>query len=60
MTSKQAEEAVMLERELRDIAGREKAQYRRHVLEQVARLLRDLIGADDDEPYVPADMQGED
>lgn len=49
MTAAQAHEAAMLERELRDMAAREKAQYKRQTLSQASRLLRDLLN--EDEPY---------
>lgn len=51
MTRQQAQDAQMLERELRDIAGHEKAQYKRQTQLQAARLLRELLDADEDEPH---------
>lgn len=53
MASQQSQDAIMLERELREMADKEKGQAKRQTMLQAARLLRDLIGADDDEPYNP-------
>ena len=51
MSPKLASEASMLERELMDLASKEKAQYKRQTMVQTARLLRDLLNEDEDEPY---------
>jgi hypothetical protein len=52
MTPKQVGDAQFLERELRTMAQREKAQYKARTLYDAANLLRDLLQGDDDE--VPA------
>ena len=46
------DDARFLERELRSLAQREKAQYKARTLYDAANLLRDLLNGDDDE--VPA------
>ena len=49
MNAKLASEASMLERELMDLASKEKVQYKRQTMVQTARLLRDLLN--EDEPH---------
>lgn len=49
INSKLLQEASQVECELRDIASREKVQYKRQVMAQAARVLRDLINYDEDE-----------
>ena len=58
MTLKQKEQAGVLERELRDIAGREKAEYKRQALAQSARLLRDLSAQAGWRPIATAPKDG--
>lgn len=58
MTLKQKEQAGVLERELRDIAGREKAEYNRQALAQSARLLRDLSAQAGWRPIATAPKDG--
>lgn len=52
MSPKLSSEASMLERELMDLASKEKAQYKRQTMVQTARLLRDLLNEGEDEPHV--------
>ena len=58
MTLKQKEQAGVLERELRDIAGREKAEYKRQALAQSACLLRDLSAQAGWRPIATAPKDG--
>lgn len=50
MTAQQSKEADRLARELADLASTERAMYRRQVLAQSARLFRELLDSDEDEP----------
>lgn len=58
MTREQREECGLRERELRDIAGREKAEYKRQALAQSARLLRDLSAQAGWRPIATAPKDG--
>lgn len=55
MNAKLASEASLLERELMDIASREKVGYKRQTMVQTARLLRDLLNEGEDEMPPPTD-----
>lgn len=52
MNARLIQEASRLERELNELASKEKGQYKKHVMVQTARLLRDILNYDEDEPHI--------